>query len=141
MLAPNPISTAPSAGQSLPLKDALARSIIVGLIGFLTLVDLFAAQAILPSLVEAYRVSPAAMGFAVNASTMGMAVSGLAVALVSRHVNRRLGIWVSLAALAVPTSLLAIAPDLTTFAILRVVQGVFMAAPPSRSRWLTWPSI
>ena len=30
----------------------------------------------------AYNVTPAAMGFAVNASTMGMAVAGLAVALV-----------------------------------------------------------
>jgi predicted MFS family arabinose efflux permease len=98
------------------------------LIGFLTLVDLFAAQAVLPSLVKAYHVSPAAMGFAVNASIMGMAVSCLGVALVSRHLDRRTGIWVSLALLAVPTSLLALAPDLATFTELRIVQGVFMAA-------------
>jgi MFS transporter, YNFM family, putative membrane transport protein len=57
-----------------------------------------------------------------------MAVSCLGVALVSRSVPRRLGIWVSLALLAIPTSLLAIAPDLLTFTALRVLQGVFMAA-------------
>lgn len=111
-----------------PSRIAFWRSVIIGVIGFLTLVDLFAAQAILPSLVKAYGVSPAAMGFAVNASTMGMAISCLGVALVSRHLNRRLGIWASLALLAIPTSLLAVAPDLATFTALRVVQGVFMAA-------------
>ena len=46
------------------------RSLIIGLTGFLTVVDLFATQAILPSLAKHYDVTPAAMGFAVNASTM-----------------------------------------------------------------------
>jgi predicted MFS family arabinose efflux permease len=117
----------PSAADA-PARGALLRSAVIGLIGFLTLVDLFAAQAILPSLVTAYQVSPAAMGFAVNASTMGMAVSCLGVALVSRRIDRRTGIWVSLALLAIPTALLAVAPDLATFTALRVAQGVFMAA-------------
>src|SRR5690242_8139086 len=106
-----------------PGHIAIWRSGIIGVIAFLTLVDLFATQAILPSLAKVYGVSPSAIGFAVNASTMGMAVSCLGVALVSRHLNRRLGIWLSLALLAVPTSLLAIAPDLTSFAALRVLQG------------------
>lgn len=107
---------------------AIWRSVIIGVIAFLTLVDLFATQAILPSLAKAYGVSPSAIGFAVNASTIGMAVSCLGVALISRHLNRKLGIWVSLALLAIPTSLLATAPDLGTFTALRIVQGVFMAA-------------
>ncbi|MEO8753193.1 MAG: MFS transporter, partial [Casimicrobiaceae bacterium] len=106
---------------------ALLRSLIIGLTAFLTVVDLFATQAILPSLAKAYGVSPAAMGFAVNASTMGMAVAGLAVAYFSRRIDRRVGILASLVLLAVPTALLAIAPDLATFTALRIVQGVFMA--------------
>ena len=104
------------------------RNVVIGLMAFLTVVDLFAAQAILPSLVKAYGVSPAAMGFAVNASTFGMAVAGLVVSLFSRRIDRRLGIVVSLALLAVPTALLAWAPDLTTFALLRVAQGLCMAS-------------
>jgi len=104
------------------------RTVVTGLIGFLTLVDLFATQAILPSLARAYGVSPAAMGFAGNAGTIGMAASGLLVGLVSRHLPRRRGIWMSLALLAIPTALLSIAPDLATFTALRIVQGVFMAA-------------
>ena len=103
------------------------RETVIGLTAFLTVVDLFATQAILPSLVRHYQVSPAAMGFAVNASTMGMAVSGLVVALLSRRIDRRLGILVSLALLAIPTALLAIAPGLGTFTLLRIVQGIFMA--------------
>ena len=40
-------------------------NLVIGVIAFLTLVDLFATQAILPSLVAHYGVSPAAMGLAV----------------------------------------------------------------------------
>src|SRR5690242_19626089 len=62
-------------------RTAVRRTVVVGLTAFLTVVDLFATQAILPSLTVAYRVTPAAMGLAVNACTVGMAVASLAVAL------------------------------------------------------------
>lgn len=104
------------------------RTAIVALTAFLTLVDLFATQALLPALAQRYAVSAAAMGVAVNACTLGMAVSSLAVALVSGRIQRRGGIWISLALLAIPTLLLSVAPDLVTFAALRVTQGIFMAA-------------
>jgi len=104
------------------------RSLVIGLTAFLTVVDLFATQAILPSLARHYGVSPAAMGFAVNASTMGMAVAGLVVGLFSPHIDRRFGILVSLVLLAVPTTLLANAPNLAVFAILRIAQGLCMAS-------------
>jgi predicted MFS family arabinose efflux permease len=124
-------SSAASLTQVNPMSpDRIAfwRSAVIGIIGFLTLVDLFATQAILPSLAKAYDVAPSAIGFAVNASTIGMAISCLGVALISRHLNRSLGIWVSLMLLAIPTSLLALAPDLATFTALRIIQGIFMAA-------------
>jgi MFS transporter, YNFM family, putative membrane transport protein len=106
----------------------LRRTLVIGLTAFLTVVDLFATQAILPTLTRAYQVTPAAMGFAVNASTIGMAVAGLGVALFSQRIDRRLGILVSLALLSIPTALLAHAPDLATFTALRIVQGVCMAS-------------
>jgi MFS transporter, YNFM family, putative membrane transport protein len=121
-------ASAPSLHAGHPgASGALIRTLVIGLTAFLTVVDLFATQAILPSLAQAYGVTPAAMGFAVNASTSGMAVAGLAVALFSRRLNRQLGIFASLALLAVPTALLAVAPDLTTFTALRIAQGVFMS--------------
>jgi len=112
-------------GQS---PGVVLRSLIIGLTAFLTVVDLFATQAILPSLTRHYNVSPAAMGFAVNASTMGMAIAGLVVGFLSPHIDRRLGILLSLVVLAIPTTLLATAPDLTVFTILRILQGLCMAS-------------
>jgi predicted MFS family arabinose efflux permease len=109
-------------------SDAAFRTVVIGLIGFLTLVDLFATQAILPTLARHYNVAPSAMGVAVNASTIGMAIAGLAVALFSRKIDRRAGIWASLALLAIPTALLANAGSLEVFTVLRIVQGLFMAA-------------
>jgi predicted MFS family arabinose efflux permease len=106
---------------------ALARSLLIGSTAFLTLVDLFATQAILPVLAAAYGVKPAAMGLAVNAATLGMALGSLGIAFFSRSIDRRRGMMISLAALSIPTALLASAPSLGAFATLRVVQGLFMS--------------
>src|SRR5262245_46085262 len=109
-------------------SGAFLRSLVICTTAFLTLVDLFATQAILPSLTQAYGVTPAAMSFAVNASTFGMAVSSVGVALLARHIDRRWGILLSLAVLSIPTALLAVAPNLVVFTLLRIAQGLCMAA-------------
>jgi MFS transporter, YNFM family, putative membrane transport protein len=109
-------------------SGVLLRSAVIGLTAFLTVVDLFATQAILPTLTRAYNVTPAAMSFAANSSTFGMAIAGLLVSLFSQRIDRRLGILISLALLSIPTALLAVAPDLTTFTALRVAQGLCMAS-------------
>jgi len=105
-----------------------ARRVAIAVISFLTLVDLFAAQAVLPTLAAAYGVGPAAMGFAVNASTIGMAAAGIAIALFGNRINRRKGIVISLALLSIPTALLATHPPLEAFTVLRILQGIFMAS-------------
>ena len=122
-----PLEAVPMEMQGHPAA-VLLRTIVIGLTAFLTVVDLFATQAILPTLTRAYQVTPAAMGFAVNSSTMGMAVAGLVVSLFSQRINRRLGILISLSTLSIPTALLAVAPDLTTFTALRIAQGLCMAS-------------
>jgi MFS transporter, YNFM family, putative membrane transport protein len=117
--------TAPGQADNMP--SAFWRQASIALMAFLTLVDLFATQAILPSLAAHYGVGAAAMGLAVNASTFGMAIGALAIALFGARLDRRLGVAVALALLAVPTALLALAPDLATFSALRVVQGLAMS--------------
>ncbi|MGD9883495.1 MAG: MFS transporter [Reyranella sp.] len=107
--------------------SGVLRAFTIGLTAFLTVVDLFATQAILPALTRDYGVSPAEMGFAVNATTIGMAAGGLAVALFGRHLDRRRGILASLALLALPTALLATMPDLPLFTLLRIAQGLCMS--------------
>ena len=114
--------------QTPSLARLLARNSVVALTAFLTVVDLFAAQAILPTLARAYGVAPAAMGLAVNSSTLGMAAGGLGVAWLGRRLDRRRGMFWSLALLAIPTLLLAFAPSLAIFTMLRICQGVLMAA-------------
>lgn len=118
-------TAAPSAPHDR--LHALKAFVVIALIAFLTLVDLFATQAILPPLARAYAVSPAAMGLAVNASTLGMAAASLGVAFFSARIDRKRAIVASLALLSVPTLLLAAAPDLATFATLRIAQGLLMA--------------
>ena len=103
------------------------RAFTIGLTAFLTVVDLFATQAILPSLTAAYGVTPAAMGFAVNASTIGMARRRPRRRAVRPPIDRRRGILLSLALLAIPTALLAAMPDLPVFTALRIVQGLCMS--------------
>jgi MFS transporter, YNFM family, putative membrane transport protein len=121
------VATLPRMGSDARSAGVVARFFVIALIAFLTVVDLFATQAILPSLTQAYGVSPAAMGSAVNASTIGMAIAGLGIAILSRKIDRRLGILASLAMLAIPTALLASAPNLAVFTVLRIVQGLCMA--------------
>jgi YNFM family putative membrane transporter len=126
MIARTPLM--PMAMVASIAGPAAFRTLVIGVVAFLTVVDLFATQAILPTLTRAYGVSPAAMGFAVNACTIGMALAGLGMALVSRKIDRRRGIVVSLMLLAIPTALLAIAPSLAIFMGLRILQGLCMAS-------------
>jgi len=76
------------------------RAFTIGLTAFLTVVDLFATQAILPSLTAAYGVTPAAMGFAVMQHHRH-GDRGLAVGLFGRSIDRRPRHLVSLAVLSV----------------------------------------
>lgn len=108
-------------------RSSAFRFLLIATIAFLTLVDLFATQVIIPSLTLRYKVSPATMGAAVSACTFGMAAASLLVALFSERIDRRWGIILSLTILSVPTVLLAWAPTVGIFAALRVTQGLCMA--------------
>ena len=119
-------AAAPAAAPRI--VSILPRTLVVGLMAFLTVVDLFATQAILPALTRAYGTTPAAMGFAVNASTIGMAIAGLIMAFVGGRIDRRGGILTSLTLLSIPTLLLAGMPNLTVFTGLRIIQGLLMAS-------------
>lgn len=116
--------------QVAPPMPALSpgRSLLIAVIGFLTLVDLFATQAILPSLAAEYGVTPSEIGVAANSTTLGMAVAGLLVGGFSANLERKRAICWSLLLLSIPTAALALAPNLAAFSLLRIMQGLFMAA-------------
>ncbi|MES0865025.1 MFS transporter [Ruegeria sp. SCPT10] len=106
----------------------MPRNLIIGLLAFLTLIDLFGAQALLPQLRAKFDVDPSSVGLAVNSSIFGMAVAGVIVVFLSQKMDRMRGIVFSLALLAVPTFLLGFVDDLALFSALRVVQGILMAS-------------
>ena len=121
--------TETSTGRTLAATQAQAVQLaIIGTMAFLTVVDLFATQALLPTLAAHFQVKPSAAGLAVNASTLGMAAGGLIIALFGQRIDRRRGIVASLLILSVPTLLLAVAPNLWVFAGLRIIQGLCMAS-------------
>lgn len=109
-------------------RDIVRRSTVLAIISFLTLVDLFGAQALLPQIIVAFDTDAATAGFAVNAATLGMAVSGLTVAWFADRIDRKRGIWICLAVLAIPTALLSVTDSIWVFMGLRIVQGALMAA-------------
>lgn len=121
------MNTAAAVSDASPATGRAFRFLLIAMIAFLTLVDLFATQVIIPSLTLRYGVSPAAMGSAVSACTFGMAAASLLVALFSARLDRRAGIVMALLILSVPTALLAWAPNIAVFAVLRIVQGLCMA--------------
>jgi YNFM family putative membrane transporter len=51
--------TMPSMPAHAPAAGAFGRTLLIGMIAFLTVVDLFGTQAILPALARSYGVSPA----------------------------------------------------------------------------------
>jgi predicted MFS family arabinose efflux permease len=119
--------TTASASLDRRLATRPLGGVVIALIAFFTLVDLFATQAILPLLARLYDAPPATVGVAVNASTLGMAAGSLLTAIFGRSIDRRAGIVASLLVLALPTALLASATNLMAFAALRVAQGLCMA--------------
>ena len=68
------------------------------------------------------------MSFAVNACTIGMVVAGLAMAVVGRRIDRRIGILLSLVLLSIPTPLSTMPArcGIPVFTALRILQGLCM---------------
>ena len=109
-------------------RDVIRRSTIIAVISFLTLIDLFGAQALLPQIIEAYKTNAGIAGVAVNAATLGMAVSGITVAWFADRIDRKRGIWICLALLAIPTAALCLTESIWAFMAFRILQGTLMAA-------------
>lgn len=109
---------------SASLKPAL----VMGLASSFTLIDLFAPQAITPTLGGAFHQTPQVTGIAVNAAVIGMAISGLLSSLFADRLDRKAVIVGSLLVLGIPTILIGYTSTLPVFAGLRMVQGCTMAA-------------
>jgi MFS transporter, YNFM family, putative membrane transport protein len=121
-------ATMTAADAARPGLAPVRTLAIMGMTALLTLIDLFGPQAIAPVLTGVFDTTPAHMGLAINAATIGMAVSGLVTACFADRIERKPVMVAALLALSLPTFMLGLAPGLATFVALRIVQGLLMCA-------------
>jgi predicted MFS family arabinose efflux permease len=96
--------------------------------GFGALLNLYAPQAILPTLAAEFDVAPAAVGLTISATTLAVALCGPFAGALADRLGRKRVIVGSLLLIAVPTLLCALAQTLPQLVALRFAQGVFMPA-------------
>jgi MFS transporter, YNFM family, putative membrane transport protein len=95
--------------------------------GLATFGNLYAVQALLPSLSNAFRLSPTAASLTVSVTTLVLALGVLPLTAVSEIVGRTTVIAVSLITSTGLTLLAAVSPNFTTLLVLRALQGLALA--------------
>jgi predicted MFS family arabinose efflux permease len=106
----------------------VARGAAVGLAGFCTFLNLYSPQALLPSLAGEFGAGAAAISATMTASTLAVAMTAPFSGAAADVIGRKRVIVAAMAALAVPTLMLALAPDVPTLVLWRFVQGLML--PP-----------
>jgi predicted MFS family arabinose efflux permease len=96
--------------------------------GFCSLVNLYAPQAILPTLAEKFHASPAAVASTISATTLAVAVCAPFAGVLADRWGRKRVMLLGLVGLAVPTVLSALASTLLQLIATRFLQGIFVPA-------------
>jgi YNFM family putative membrane transporter len=117
--APAPVPPLPPDPRE-PAKDLLA----VFVCGMLAFLDLYCVQPVLPLLAHVFHASEAAASTTISASTLGVAVSALLLAVFAERVNRRRTILLSMLLLAACTLCTATATSLPALAWWRFLEGL-----------------
>ena len=105
---------------------AARRRIGVAAAGLATFVNLYATQAILPTLADEFGASLPRAGLTLTAPLLAVAVVAPFVGGISDAFGRRRLIMAASAALVVPTALAAAAPGLDTLVLCRFLQGLLL---------------
>jgi predicted MFS family arabinose efflux permease len=96
--------------------------------GFCSMLNLYAPQAILPTLARIFHASPVGVGLTITATTLGVAVFGPFAGAAADRFGLKRAIVVSLLALAVPTIASGLSTSLDQLIVTRFLQGLFMPA-------------
>ena len=102
------------------------RTVGVAAAGFLTFINLYTPQALLPVLAGAFGATVAHAGLTITAPLIAVALVAPAVGGISDAFGRR---WIILAAsfgLVIPTALAALAPSLGLLVLFRFCQGLLL---------------
>jgi MFS transporter, YNFM family, putative membrane transport protein len=104
------------------------RRVAVALAGFITFLNLYAPQALLPMLSRQLGVSARDVSFTVSATTFAIALVAPFTGAVADVLGRKRVIATAMIALVVPTVLVALAGGLEGMVLWRFVQGLLL--PP-----------
>jgi YNFM family putative membrane transporter len=120
------VSSESSAATRIAPHEAhggAAHIFAVFLCGAFAFLDLYCVQPLLPLLSHVFRASEAQVGVTISASTIGVALSAVLLAIFGERLPRKRTIVVSMVGLAVATLLTSSATDLVSLACWRFVQG------------------
>ena len=106
----------------------LARRIAVALTGFCAFLNLYSPQAILPELARELGVGVAGISTIMTVSTLAIALTAPFTGAIADVLGRKRVITAAMLAVALPTALIAFAPDVQALAVCRFVQGLLL--PP-----------
>ncbi|WP_416191235.1 MFS transporter [Neisseria sp. CCUG12390] len=96
----------------------------VFLIGMSAFLQVYSVQAVLPVLMAELNATAVQAGLSVGATVLGVALMSPFMGMLSDAFGRKVFIVGSLLYLAVPTVLLAVAPNIEIFTLLRFLQGL-----------------
>ena len=121
------LETAPPhmAPAALPApRTANPTAWVAFLCGFNAFLDLYCTQPLLPSLARVFHASESMVSLTISASTLGVAISALLLAVFGEGLNRKRTIVSAIAALAVLALLTATASSLAALSVWRLLQGL-----------------
>jgi predicted MFS family arabinose efflux permease len=104
--------------------NRVARGTAVGLAGFCTFINLYSPQALLPTWAAEFSVSAAVISATMTAGTLAVALTAPFTGAVADVIGRKRVITASMLALAIPTLMIAMAPDVQALIIWRFIQGL-----------------
>ena len=100
------------------------RVLAVFLCGAFAFLELYCTQPLLPLLAHIFHASETRVGLTISASTLGVAISAVLLAIFGERMNRKRVIVCAMWALAAAVALTATAPNLAILAFWRFIQGL-----------------
>jgi len=105
-----------------------SRRLTIAIAGFSTFINLYAPQALLPTLAREFAVGAAEISSVMTASALAVAITAPFTGAVADVLGRKRVITAAMLALILPTIMIALAPSLQALIFWRFVQGLLL--PP-----------
>lgn len=118
--------TTSSSVEPLPMPSR--AKIAVSVAGFCSMLNLYAPQAILPTLAKQFAVAPSSAALVITATTLAVALFGPFSGIASDRFGAKRVIVAALLCISVPTIASGLSTSLEMLVVTRFLQGMFMPA-------------